>query len=447
MFFDPTQLLTSPTGASARPVAAAAMPDHATAFQTLLAQTADQPAPGRPSHAGDSKQTGTPEPARLGVAGTTLLVQGIDTGASEATDKDGATDSKVPDESPAQKTDAPRHKFQVDDADSATPSDDTTATTAQPSPVTDVTISAPPPVAPPAIQAETTQPAAVETTKEVRHATTAKRSGAQPANTADAATILTAQQDTDTPAMPSPSKTATASDKGKPATNAMQPNTASDKDRVAKADPAPAPAFRLVADADQPAPARTQDQAPAPQPAPIATQPAGTPAPMIDTGAPAPSPRTTATPPPPAPPQTAMSQVSIDTIGALGLQIHKKLSAQSTKFALELKPADLGRVEVALTIGRDGKLNAHLQFDSPVTAAAFSAQESELRQQLANTGLVLDGNAFTFSNRDGTQQQTPRQTRRQSNIPASAGDDEPENLIADLRSRSTSSRPALNLIV
>jgi hypothetical protein len=98
---------------------------------------------------------------------------------------------------------------------------------------------------------------------------------------------------------------------------------------------------------------------------------------------------------------TTLSKASVETMSALGLQISKKLSEGVTKFAVELHPADLGKVEVSLNIGRDGKTTAHLRFDSPVTASAFSAHEGELRQQLANAGVTVDDGALSFSSRDG----------------------------------------------
>jgi hypothetical protein len=99
-----------------------------------------------------------------------------------------------------------------------------------------------------------------------------------------------------------------------------------------------------------------------------------------------------------------LSKAAVESLSALSMQIHKKLEQGSTKFAIELYPADLGKVEVSLHIGRDGKTTAHLTFDSPVTAASFSASEPELRQQLADAGVSLDKDNLSFSSRDGSSQ-------------------------------------------
>jgi flagellar hook-length control protein FliK len=99
-----------------------------------------------------------------------------------------------------------------------------------------------------------------------------------------------------------------------------------------------------------------------------------------------------------------LSKAAVESLSALSMQIHKKLEQGSTKFAIELHPADLGKVEVSLHIGRDGKTTAHLTFDSPVTAASFSASEPELRQQLADAGVSLDKDSLSFSSREGSSQ-------------------------------------------
>jgi len=95
-----------------------------------------------------------------------------------------------------------------------------------------------------------------------------------------------------------------------------------------------------------------------------------------------------------------LSRATVETLSAMAVQVSRKLSEGNTKFAVELHPADLGKVEVTLSIARDGTTTAHLKFDTPVTAAAFQAQEGELRHQLAQTGLNLDSGSLTFSSRD-----------------------------------------------
>ena len=95
-----------------------------------------------------------------------------------------------------------------------------------------------------------------------------------------------------------------------------------------------------------------------------------------------------------------LARATVENLSAMAVQINRKLSEGNTKFAVELHPADLGKVEVTLNIARDGTTTAHLKFDTPVTAAAFQAHEGDLRHQLAQTGLNLDSGSLTFSSRD-----------------------------------------------
>ncbi|EGF91445.1 flagellar hook length determination-like protein [Asticcacaulis biprosthecium C19] len=116
---------------------------------------------------------------------------------------------------------------------------------------------------------------------------------------------------------------------------------------------------------------------------------------------------------------SALSHAAVEQLNQLSVAIQKRLSAGTTKFQLELKPADLGRIDVALTITAEGKVNAHLEFDTPITATTFAARESELRQQLTAAGLKVDGDALTFSSRptesaSSPSSQTSSQTSSQS---------------------------------
>lgn len=157
-----------------------------------------------------------------------------------------------------------------------------------------------------------------------------------------------------------------------------------------------------------------------------------------------------------------MSRAAVETLSALSMQISKKLEQGSTKFAIELYPADLGKVEVALHIGRDGKTTAHLTFDSPVTAASFGASEPELRQQLADAGVSVDKDGLSFSSREGgngfgsamaqdqQQQSQARHAARALQAANKVADDSDLNAILDTAAsalRRGVSTLALNLIV
>ena len=306
------------------------------------------------------------------------------------------------------------------------------------------------------------------------------------ATTPDAAALaLLSQTPAQTPPPPPPA-TGDAAATIKPAATAPKPGVPGQLDADGKidsqsADDTPAPSFAdalkaaakdTVADkiadttakaaSDAPARLAAADTAPiqvAPQPAPD-PQPAYSLQPAANTAAAAYGP--SASPDAPAPAQ-GMSQVAAESMSALGLQISKRLKDGNTKFDIELHPADLGKVEVALNIARDGKISAHLSFDTPITATAFHARESELRQQLSAAGLDVSGDSLSFSSRDsgsdassqsnaGQQGQTSRQNlpgalRALSDAAQAADETDLNTLIADFGARHASGRLALNLLV
>ncbi|MBW8879915.1 MAG: flagellar hook-length control protein FliK [Asticcacaulis sp.] len=165
---------------------------------------------------------------------------------------------------------------------------------------------------------------------------------------------------------------------------------------------------------------------------------------------------------------STLSRVAVETLAHLAVQIQKRLGDGSTKFQIELKPADLGRVDVALTIAADGKVTARLDFDSPVAAATFSGREHELRQQLAAAGLKLDTDGVTFATRQAetpaqpdtsgflSDQQAGRQhpssasrqaSRALNNADQVAAEADLDTALLNLRSRQGASRLGLDLTV
>jgi flagellar hook-length control protein FliK len=89
-----------------------------------------------------------------------------------------------------------------------------------------------------------------------------------------------------------------------------------------------------------------------------------------------------------------------ETIAHLSAQIVKRLEGRSTRFDLELHPADLGRVDVQLRIERDGRVAATIAFDNPVAAADMRARSDDLRRSLEQAGFQLADDGLSFAERD-----------------------------------------------
>jgi Meckel syndrome type 1 protein len=82
---------------------------------------------------------------------------------------------------------------------------------------------------------------------------------------------------------------------------------------------------------------------------------------------------------------------SPETIANLAAQIVKKLESKSSRFDLELTPAGLGKVDVRVEIGAEGRLTAAMTFDSHHAAADLKARANDLQRALEQAGFDLSG--------------------------------------------------------
>ncbi|UDF03956.1 flagellar hook-length control protein FliK [Asticcacaulis sp. AND118] len=110
------------------------------------------------------------------------------------------------------------------------------------------------------------------------------------------------------------------------------------------------------------------------------------------------------TPTPPTAQETvhtySLSPHTAENIAALSAQISRRLGSKSTSFDMELRPTDMGKVDVKLEIGHDGKLTAHLRFDSPVAESEFKGRQDDLRRQLEQAGFQMDDASLNFASSD-----------------------------------------------
>ncbi len=68
-----------------------------------------------------------------------------------------------------------------------------------------------------------------------------------------------------------------------------------------------------------------------------------------------------------------------------------KLDGRSTRFDVQLDPAGLGKVDVRVEIGGDGKMSASMAFDNPQAAAELKSRAGELQRALEQSGFDLSG--------------------------------------------------------
>ncbi|MCR5874745.1 flagellar hook-length control protein FliK [Phenylobacterium sp. J426] len=80
-----------------------------------------------------------------------------------------------------------------------------------------------------------------------------------------------------------------------------------------------------------------------------------------------------------------------ETVASLAAEIIKKLDARSTRFDVELDPLGLGKVDVRVEIGANGRMTAALSFENPQAAADLKARSGELQKALEQAGFDLSG--------------------------------------------------------
>jgi Meckel syndrome type 1 protein len=98
------------------------------------------------------------------------------------------------------------------------------------------------------------------------------------------------------------------------------------------------------------------------------------------------------------------------TVANLAAEIAKKLDGRSTRFDVQLDPAGLGRVDVRVQIGADGKMSASMSFDNPQAAAELKSRAGELHKALEQSGFDLSGGlSFDVASDNGQGRQAQGQ--------------------------------------
>lgn len=88
---------------------------------------------------------------------------------------------------------------------------------------------------------------------------------------------------------------------------------------------------------------------------------------------------------------TAAARATPETVNSLAAQIVRKAEGRSTRFDVELHPADLGRVDVRLEIGAQGRMTAAMSFENPQAAAEMRGRAHELQAALERAGFDVSG--------------------------------------------------------
>jgi flagellar hook-length control protein FliK len=97
----------------------------------------------------------------------------------------------------------------------------------------------------------------------------------------------------------------------------------------------------------------------------------------------------------PLPPRFVADQVAV--------QIQKSLSQGNDRISIQLKPAELGKVEVRLDVGHEGRVTAVITADRADTLDLLQRDARILQHSLQDAGLRADSNSLSFELRSQGQ--------------------------------------------
>lgn len=90
----------------------------------------------------------------------------------------------------------------------------------------------------------------------------------------------------------------------------------------------------------------------------------------------------------------------------VAVHIKKNVAAEVDQFTINLHPAELGRIDIKLDIGADGRVSAMVAVEKAQTLELLQRDSRGLERALQDAGLQTDSNSLNFSLRgDGNQSQ------------------------------------------
>ena len=89
-----------------------------------------------------------------------------------------------------------------------------------------------------------------------------------------------------------------------------------------------------------------------------------------------------------------------EVVDQIKVNITKSAVKGVDKIEIQLKPEDLGHIEVKMQIGKDGKLQAHIVASRPETAEILQKEIGNLQKAFNEAGFQTDEGSLSFSFRD-----------------------------------------------
>ena len=119
--------------------------------------------------------------------------------------------------------------------------------------------------------------------------------------------------------------------------------------------------------------------------------------------------------------QTAQANSHVPLAG-LAVHIVRKFEQGSSQFEINLHPADLGKLDITISVAQDGRVHAVLRAERADTLDLLQRDSRALEQQLRQAGLEVGSNALSFQLSSGGNQRQAvfQESLRNSRVSAGA---------------------------
>ncbi len=94
------------------------------------------------------------------------------------------------------------------------------------------------------------------------------------------------------------------------------------------------------------------------------------------------------------------NQSAQTAINSLAVQISRNVDLGINRFQIRMDPPELGRIDVKLEIGKDGRITANLSVERPETLDLLQRDARALERALVDSGLNADKGSLNFSLKD-----------------------------------------------
>jgi hypothetical protein len=98
----------------------------------------------------------------------------------------------------------------------------------------------------------------------------------------------------------------------------------------------------------------------------------------------------------------------------VAVHLQRAATAGQDKITIRLQPPELGRIDVKLELGGDGRVMAHVTADNSITLDLLRRDQSGLERALADAGLKTDGSSLNFNLRGDGQRYSGQQGEGQN---------------------------------